>query len=387
MPYNRERADMRAALIDCDPQGVMGLYYPVGSVAEPDPEAAYQNLVQPVATKYGVLSWPQLPRRSKLEGMNAQPQHHPEFGVTADHDGVVTYDEEVFANAANAAGDGFSFDFHPDAAAGYHAVLSHGEELRSAALSRVVKTHIATPRCSSAAWPKEADAGTIESVQGVVYPALVQGHIAALQKAFPGVPIILSIDDPGSPSGAASLENMGRMGIERAPATLIGYHNCAGADVIPLMQSGSIDVFHFESPGHHGLFRGQPVALGEHVLGGGLFAVGAVPQEEATLTEFARGLGMRFDQQDVRGSDSYNPVADWVSKHIKGVAAAVVTNYRGFVQLVATETDHKEQDVARHCFLSTTCGLGSTKNKGIHDVVYDVLAEASDMIRNDPWKT
>jgi len=304
--------------------------------------------------------WPQLPRRSPVEGMTLQYlEGFPGLRERGDgRDPVVDTGPEGLAEVEVfydrlLAGDSAPFGLSPERAPGFYA-LEEALVHSGAAGVRYVKGHVTGP-VTLATSLKDREGR--EVLHDDTFREVVAAHLA--QKArwqarrlerF-GAPVVLFLDEPvmevfGSAYStltreavlslwAPTLEAMGPEGV------LVGIHCCGNTDWSVLFESGAaivnFDAYHFLEK-----MLLYPETVARYLEGGGVLAWGVVPTTEEAWGLSAVSLVRRLED--------------------------------GVGRFAAAGVD--EGLLRRQCLITPSCGMGSLEPP-LAEHILDLLAEVS----------
>jgi methionine synthase II (cobalamin-independent) len=257
--------------------------------------------------------WPQLPRRSFLELMDAQytqglpgvvtdgGQHRVHFDSSRDLTGEL---ERFYA--AWLARDLDQFALSPEYAAGFHAFR---ERLARGLPDgvRFLKGHVTGPLTAGVSLKDRDGVDVIH--HELLYDVVVKG--LALKAAWQvrelsrlGRPVIVFIDEPameslGSAFSSVAAETVAERIDEVADMIhefggLAGIHCCGNADW-PLLFARRVDIVNFDAFDYLDRVLLYPAAIASFLERGGSLAWGIVPTGSFTGAETAQGLAARLE--------------------------------------------------------------------------------------------
>jgi len=300
--------------------------------------------------------WPQLPRRSPLEGMTLQYlEGFPALRERGEgRDPAVDtrggLDEVEAFYACVLEGDAEAFALSPERAPGFYALEAALVQQPPPGM-RYVKGHVTGP-VTLASSLKDLEGR--EVLHDDTFREVVGAHVAqkALWQARRlgrfGVPVVIFLDEPvmevyGSAYStlsreqalslwAPTLEALGAEGV------LAGIHCCGNTDWAVLFESGA-PIVNFDA--HHFLDKMllYPEAVGRYLTDGGVLAWGAVPTTEEAREQTEEGLLRALDQ--------------------------------GIGRFAAAGVD--EALVRRQCLITPSCGMGSL-DPALAERILDLLA-------------
>src|SRR3989344_1307733 len=366
------RANARSSLVTW----FCGRFLPVGSTGYKDSDQAVTEYSLPIAHR-GIATWPQLPQRSKIEGMNPSILHHSEFGLDHDGDGGVVYNENRFIEGGELLTSPSGVDYHHDAAAGYDAFLRWAHDFPQA---RLVKSHAAS-QTSAFSTLKGADASTTRSVLDSLSQAFSRGHLRRLRQAFPHAILMLSFDDPGG--SATTIENLRTMFApdDMRPAALRAHHDCSGGPYRELMTSGDVDMIHIDEQFIPSLADGSSrKELRDYVHRNGLFNIGVIPNDYDALARVAGRFRRPIKSMD-KGDVRNNHVADTLARWMPDAADIVARRYKRAVGAIARAGRISVQDIADRSAVSGMCGMWELSDLRLQRLALELADETSQRIR------
>ncbi|OGM62897.1 hypothetical protein A2961_03420 [Candidatus Woesebacteria bacterium RIFCSPLOWO2_01_FULL_39_21] len=355
--------------------GVAGIIYHIGSDSGPDPNEAFERVVVAEWVRSGIVSWIQ--GKTPLEDMDVQPNHHPRIGLT--YDGrMVRLDESRFLESIDQLETGIDFD--RDAAPGWHTLIDRRRELGRI---RILKTHVASPSCSAHVLSPEAAA-----CQPLVYRSLAKGHLAHAQELVgPGGVVIISVDDPKFNSVTELHENfetmfgdqfdeVGGLVATETCGVLRAIHGCGQWPVLPVMDTGAVDVVHYDAYkysiapliGKHDVLRG-------YLQRGGLIAWGGIPQNSENLSSLAEKLDISIR---VRSGRDYETMGKELLERIDDATGMMFGMYLSWLNAVAGEARIDAKSLNSQTFISATCGYGSNRWPSLRDFSYALARRVAD---------
>ncbi|MBI5442350.1 MAG: hypothetical protein HY900_14195 [Deltaproteobacteria bacterium] len=265
--------------------------------------------------------WPQLPRRTPLEGMTLQ--YLEGFPGVRDpgggRDPIVELGEESLAEVEAFYGRALAddlglFALSPERAPGFYTLE---EALVQATLPlRAVKGHITGPVTLSsslrdAAGREIAYDDTFREVTAIFVARKARWQAERLGRF--GVPVILFLDEPvmevyGSAYSAlteAIVEALWAPSLEalREVAALSGIHCCGNTDWELLFRSG-VDIVNFDAFHYLDRMLLYPQALAAYLEGGGVLAWGIVPTSERAAGLTTDDLWERLSQGMARFAEA-----------------------------------------------------------------------------------
>ncbi|NTU60571.1 MAG: hypothetical protein HGA98_05890 [Deltaproteobacteria bacterium] len=340
-----------------------GLPTGIGSVPLADPEAAVAFVLSRLPE---IPFWPQLPRRTPLEGMTLQyVSGFPGLrDAGAGRDPFVDTGPDGQAElepfyAAVLGDDPVYFALPEERAQGFYA-FERALAAPPSPAPRYLKGHVTGP-VTLASSLKGADGrellydDTFREVVGEFVAACVRWQLRRLSAL--GAPVLLFLDEPvmevyGSAYSAALtgelVESLWRPSLDsiRAQGALSGIHCCGNTDWGFLFSSGT-DVVNFDA--YHFLDRLllYPEAAGRFMENGGALAWGIVPTSKEAWGETVDGLTGRLEE--------------------------------GFGRLAAAGVDAAL--LRRQCLLTPSCGMGSLEPE-LAEHVLTLLGGVSARIRS-----
>ncbi len=304
--------------------------------------------------------WPQLPRRSPLEGMTLQYlEGFPGLRERGEgKDPVVDTGPEGLAEVEAfygriLAGDDGAFSLTPERAPGFYALE---ETLVQAGTDRVryVKGHVTGP-VTLATSLKDRDGR--EVLHDDTFREVVAAHLAqkalwqARRLARFGAPVVLFLDEPVMEVFGSAYSTLSREAVlalwaptleaMAAEGVLVGIHCCGNTDWSVLFESGAA-IVNFDAYHYLGKMLLYPDAVARYLEGGGVLAWGVVPTTGEAQGETAAALGRRLGD---------------------GIAA-----------FAAVGVD--EGLLRRQCLITPSCGMGSLE-PALAERILDLLAEVS----------
>jgi hypothetical protein len=284
-----------------------GLATGIGSLPHRDPSRAVEAILRHVPR---CPFWPQLPRRSPLEGMTLQylegmPCLREQAGgdPVADPGAV----DELAGYYETLLGSGVEpFALSRDRAPGFYAFEDALVQLPPGTVE-YLKAHVTGPVTLTTSLKDAAGREVLhdDSLRGAVASLLAakaQWQVRRLQRF--GVPVIVFLDEPvmevyGSAYSTLSRELVMELwqpvleGIAGAGA-LSGIHCCGNTDWGLLFESGT-DIVNFDACHFLEKMLLYPDQAGPFLEGGGAIAWGAVPTSEEARDCDAAGLGAALD--------------------------------------------------------------------------------------------
>lgn len=335
-----------------------GLATGIGSLPYRDPGEAVAAVLERLPA---FPFWPQLPRRSPLEGMTLQYlegfpglRERPEG-----KDPVVDTGPEGLAEVEAfygrvLAGDPAAFALSPERAPGFYALEEALVQSPPAGL-RYVKGHITGPVTLATSLK---DGNGRDVLHDDTFREVVGVHLAqkalwqARRLARFGAPVVLFLDEPVMEVFGSAYSTLSREAVQAlwAPAldalaaegVLTGIHCCGNTDWPVLFESGAaivnFDAYHFLEK-----MLLYPEALARYLEGGGVLAWGAVPTAEKARELAGPVLARRLDE--------------------------------GIARVAAAGVD--EGLLRRQSLLTPSCGMGSL-DTDLAEHILDLLGELSD---------
>lgn len=337
-----------------------GLATGIGSLPFLDPRQAVEAVLRRLPR---FPFWPQLPRRSPLEGMTLQylegfPGLRPR-GPGADP-GVDTGGGGAELEAFYArvlGGDLEAFALSPERAPGFYALEDALVQSPPPGL-RFVKGHVTGPVTLASSLK---DLGGREVLHDDAFVEAVGAHVAqkarwqARRLGRLGAPVVVFLDEPvlevyGSAYSTLSREQVlalltPALDALREDGALSGIHCCGNTDWALLFESGT-DIVNFDA--YHFLDKMllYPAEVGRFLAAGGALAWGVVPTSEAARTETAPALLSRLEQ--------------------------------GLERLGAAGVDSGL--LRRQCLITPSCGMGSLE-PALAERILELVAEVSEGFR------
>ncbi|MEW6490625.1 MAG: hypothetical protein AB1578_22275, partial [Thermodesulfobacteriota bacterium] len=334
-----------------------GLATGIGSLPHRDPAEAVAAVLERLPA---FPFWPQLPRRSPLEGMTLQYlegfpglRERPEGKDPVVDTGPEGMGEVEAFYGRVLSGDPEAFALSPERAPGFYALEESLVQSRPSGL-RFVKGHVTGPVTLATSL---RDAGGRDVLHDDTFREVVAVHLArkalwqARRLARLGVPVVIFLDEPvmevfGSAYSTLSREAVGALWSPALEAlagegVLTGIHCCGNTDWPVLFDSGAaivnFDAYHFLEK-----MLLYPEPLSRFLEAGGVLAWGAVPTAEKARQLAAPALARRLDE--------------------------------GIARMAAAGVD--EGLLRRQCLLTPSCGMGSL-DPDLAEHILDLLGAVS----------
>jgi methionine synthase II (cobalamin-independent) len=308
--------------------------------------------------------WPQLPRRTPLEGMTLQYlEGFPalaEGGAGAEPtaraageamEEVAEFYERVLSGALE------SFSLSPERAAGFYAFEEALDRGAPSALS-AVKGHVTGP-VTLASSLRDAQGREVlhdDTQREVVGTFVARKAVwqARRLRRF-GVPVIVFLDEPVMEvfgSAYSTLDEEAVSGLWRPSlealhdeGALVGIHCCGNTDWALLFRSGA-DIVNFDACGYLDRMLLYPREAEAYLSGGGILAWGAVPTSPDARAETEATVAGRVEE--------------------------------GIRRFAAQGLD--EGTLRRQCLVTPACGMGSL-DPGLAERILDLLAGGARRLR------
>ncbi len=338
-----------------------GLATGIGSLPHRDPRDAVGAVL---ARLPEVPFWPQLPRRTPLEGMTLQYlEGFPalaEGGAGAEPtaraageamEEVAEFYERVLSGALE------SFSLSPERAAGFYAFEEALDRGAPSALS-AVKGHVTGPvtlasSLRDARGREVLHDDTLREVVGTFVARKAVWQARRLRRF--GVPVIVFLDEPVMEvfgSAYSTLDEEAVSGLWRPSlealhdeGALVGIHCCGNTDWALLFRSGA-DIVNFDACGYLDRMLLYPREAEAYLSGGGILAWGAVPTSPDARAETEATVAGRVEE--------------------------------GIRRFAAQGLD--EGTLRRQCLVTPACGMGSL-DPGLAERILDLLAGGARRLR------